>query len=504
MVTYQLIIGAVLIVAAIFLRLVRPKPTPIPTPKPYMKMDPPPDVDKSAHGHTGTDTCWLATAANMLAGAGYGIGSTVQARADNIYNQLVAHFGTSGGWTDTAVSWWLGSSHNTWTTNRYTNVTVYGNKSPKNPWNNSNGARFIANELRRCQFVGLSISWPIAGSTIGVGGHAITGWGDSSLPGSLTNNPTNVRVTDSDSDIGGNVQNYTYDTFTNPNPGGPNEGNGWYINYDNNHPYIKHIITLCPTDSPSDKQLTQKVVGSYKIHQNNKTKAEDLHYKVGTDTTILSYKTNINWEADKPPTIVEDSPRQGLIVDWEFKKKPIEYCTYITITTEFMLPTYNAIGYEDIHFTYPDAKPVHIPNVEWQMETPIQPEASQIRDVTGGYVVGSFEIQSEEETETKPLQYRSIHEYSYNQNPEQHVFKIKGTKGYKISNISFGHSYGYLLQEELWNFKDWMTKLDEEFNLSGRRRQIKIDWDGRLPYPAGEDITARIRDKREAMNEKDN
>jgi hypothetical protein len=67
----------------------------------YMKMDPPPDVDKAAHGHAGTNSCWLATAANMLAGAGYGVGVTVQQRADNIYNQLAAHYGVAnGGWAD--------------------------------------------------------------------------------------------------------------------------------------------------------------------------------------------------------------------------------------------------------------------------------------------------------------------------------------------------------------------------------------------------------------------
>ena len=56
-------------------------------------------------------------------------------------------------------------------------------KNPRYPWANPNGARFIGNELRRCQFVGLSISWPIAGAQIGSGGHAITGWGDH--PGGL-------------------------------------------------------------------------------------------------------------------------------------------------------------------------------------------------------------------------------------------------------------------------------------------------------------------------------
>jgi hypothetical protein len=59
----------------------------------YMKMNPPPDVDKAEHGHGIKPTCWKAAAANMLAGAGYGDGNTVQERADDIYNEMIIHFG---------------------------------------------------------------------------------------------------------------------------------------------------------------------------------------------------------------------------------------------------------------------------------------------------------------------------------------------------------------------------------------------------------------------------
>ena len=54
--------------------------------------DPVPDVDKT----TPDRTCWLATAANMLGAAGYGDGATAQERAEGIYDQLVAQYGT--GW----------------------------------------------------------------------------------------------------------------------------------------------------------------------------------------------------------------------------------------------------------------------------------------------------------------------------------------------------------------------------------------------------------------------
>ena len=81
---------------------------------------------------------------------------------------------------------------------------------------------------------------------------------------------------------------------------------------------------------------------------------EDLHYKVGTDVTILSYNTTIDWSADNVPDITESDPRRQITVDWDLSDKPVPYCTWVTITTEFVLPAWNAIEYEDVRFTYPD------------------------------------------------------------------------------------------------------------------------------------------------------
>ncbi len=65
----------------------------------HKKINPPPDVDKIAHhGSNSPNTYWLATAANMPAGAEYETGSTVQARVCNIYTQLVNHYGTDSDW----------------------------------------------------------------------------------------------------------------------------------------------------------------------------------------------------------------------------------------------------------------------------------------------------------------------------------------------------------------------------------------------------------------------
>jgi len=333
----------------------------------WLKMDPPADVDKD--GVTSPDnTCWMATAANMLAAAGYGNGVTLQARADDIYADLVTWQTSAanptgkafGGWADTAVTWWLGSANNTWAANPYNVVTVYGNKT-KVPWANANGARFIGNELRDCQSMGLSISWPrTTASGSPYGGHAITGWGDNGTAANLVANPARVIVTDSDRETGGNVQTYTYDLYAAPNPGKHNEGNGWYINFNNNHPFIKHIVTLCPSDSAVDPAdgPTQKVVATYTIHQNNLEPATDLHFKAWTDVEVLKYKVSINWNTANSPVIAESVTYAGhnrdtITVDWDLSDNPVPYCTWITITVEFIEPSWNSIWIDDVYFTYP-------------------------------------------------------------------------------------------------------------------------------------------------------
>lgn len=461
----------------------------------YMKIDPAPDVDKPMP-IVNDNSCWMAAAANMLAGAGYGAGATVQARADDIYGDMVAQYGVAnGGWTDTALNWWLSSANNTWPGNPYTVVTVYGNKSPKNPWANPNGARFIGNELRRCQFVGLSISWPTVGASVGSGGHAIACWGDHSGSGTLSGNPGRVRVTDSDRDSGGDVQSYRYDTYNNPNPGGPNEGNGWYFDYHDNHPYIKHIITLCSTDDPSDGVLTQKVVGSYRIHQQQPTAATDLHYEVGTDVNILSYKTTVSWPADGSPDVTESQPqRRQLDVDWDFTERPVPQCTWVTITTEFIVPQWNAIWYRDVRFTYPDGRlGAEFVPIEWRMTTPEVEGAASIRDVTGGHVVGAFDLVSDDPAAERPAgEYRFIHEYSFNQDPERHTIELQGRSGFQVANLRFGHSYGYMDTEQLWRFSDWMTEDPSTYAFADEPVAIELDWEGRLPYPEGEDVFQAI------------
>ena len=464
----------------------------------YLKIAPPPDVDKD--GVTSPDnSCWLATASNMLAGAGYGTGTNLQARADDIYADLVAWQTTAanptgkaiGGWIDTALSWWLSSANNTWATNPYDLVTLYGNKS-RTPWLNANGARFMGNELRRCQMLGLSISWPrtTAGGLPADRGHAITCWGDSSSGANLTANPAQVRVTDSDRDTGGNVQTYTYDAYTNPNPAGFNEGNGWYIDFNTNHPFIKHIVTLCPAGdvtgdgSGSTRSSAQKAVGSYRIHQSDQTaSATDLHYRIKTNSDILSYNTEIDWTTSLDPDVQRStSPPQELTVDWDLTDNPIPYCTYVTINTDLILSENSGMEYQNVYFTYPDPG-TDLPGFSWNMSSTILSQ-TDVNDITGGYVIGSFDLFSGQDLLGE---YRFVHQYDYTQDPESHDFTMENTEAgyYEVSNFRFGHSYGMLDPNSLWEFEDWMTyESDPQPIGSGNPPvEIQLDWQGLLPYP---------------------
>lgn len=452
----------------------------------YMKMNPPADSDKPLPVPADDGSCWLHTASNMLAGAGYGSGTTLQDRADDIWNDMDAEFreasgGYDGGWTDTALQWWLGSANNIWNANPYTVVTVHGNKKPPNPWANTNGARDIANELRACNMVGLSISWPTGSG--GERGHALTTWGDDNTTiTALNTNPGGVRLTDSDTDDSGDVQDYTYDAYTNPNPGGKNEGDGWYFNYDPNHPYIKHIVTLTPTDGPSGPDSV-RVLGSYKIHQDSQQPANDLHYRVGANANILTYRTWLDW--DGTPTITEAQPRDELTVDWDLAREvPQSY--WVTINTEFVERAWNAIAYNDVHFNYNGELIAASPDLSWMIETPWIDKAELIPNVTGGYVTGSFEVLDPESPDEPAAQYRLVHQYLYNQSPELHTFLITGTPGFVVTNLNFGHSYGYPTEEELWRFENWMTKVEEQYTLGEEPIVIILDWKGQLPYPEGD------------------
>jgi hypothetical protein len=106
--------------------------------------------------------------------------------------------------------------------------------------------------------------------------------------------------------------------------------------------------------------------------------------------------------------------------------------------------------------------------------------------VTGGYVIGSFDVYDPKTPGEPVARYRFVHQYLFNQSPESHTFLITdSTSGLVVKNLLFGHSYGYPTVQDLWQFKDWMTKGGETYIIGQKPDSIKIDWKGRLPYPEG-------------------
>ncbi len=465
----------------------------------WQKMDTVPDVDKSAHDHEDEDSCWMASAANMLAAAGYGDGSTVQARADDIYKEMTDHciflYGVIiGGWTDEAIEWWLGSKHNTCKdTNSYTICDYWGWKELK-PCDPYNLPTYMHDELRDCTFIGLSISWPrkTAGGSAD-GGHAITCWGDDSGD-YYGGTQTKVKVTDSDTDWDGNIQTYTWDSFSNPNPGYYNEGNGWYFNYrltPGNHAFVKGFITLRSVDNPGGHKLTQRITSSRKIHQSDNISAVSLHYDMTASSDIRSWSGSIDWATNNTPLEIPFTSTK-MRIHYNLSDNPVPKCTWVTITSNLCVD-YDEVGnsqsfsYSNVYFDYPISPNVPEPGYGETLETPNAPDINSPY-ICGGYVVGSFDLFSDPCGTMLVSQNRFQCQYSYFQDPESHRFLLERKEDPNgvcfAGNFRFGHTYGCLDSNSLWEFEEWMTEdLDiRPFNL-GDSVEINLNWEGQLPYP---------------------
>jgi hypothetical protein len=442
----------------------------------------------------------MAAASNMLAGAGYGSGSEVQDRADDIYEDMNEHFGNqSCGWADTALTWWLGSANNTYTDNPYTIVAVYHKVNPRYPWANPNLPAFVGNELRKCNMVRLSIRKPTCDSSVGQGGHAITLWGDEGDANELVYNPNEVIVSDSDYfNWQEDRQTYEYDDYNNPNPGGCNEGDGWYIDYWNSpHWYIDNIVTLSPT-TDGNTPLTQKVITSTRVQYNpvGDTNATDLHYTVLADANIYCYAVTIDWDTDDEPNVTEDDVEHALMVVWDLSDNPVPKGTWVTLHTELVLAydsNDNSAGYNAILWTPINLTPgPGLIGVAGHTSIPGGFDLTT-ENMCGGTTVCSCSIYTDQFRTVKVGEYRWQHEYKFFEDPEQHDFVFlppEPSTMYWMGDFKFGHSYGQLLPDELWAFEDWMTTYTNPSDIYPMTMPVgpfNISWPGQLPYPQGQD-----------------
>jgi hypothetical protein len=480
----------------------------------WLKMNPPPDVDKYDYGHD-SNSCWIACAANMLSGAGYGDGSDPNERAHDIYKEMCNHFDPNKtGWADTALDWWLDSANNKWDTNPYKHIRFHGHRDPRPPWARTDLPMLIGNKLRDCEFVRLSIRKPTCDSSVGIYGHAITAWGDngSSDVNELTSNPGKVWVTDSDK---GNMlvweQQYTYDDYNSPNPGDSddcNEGPGWYINYKaGSHWYIDGIITLSTTDGNSPKRVQTIVASTSATYNGTDPCATDLHYKIYTDANdILSYTTRIDWQTNQKPTCTETDANL-ISVEWNLEYDPVPKGTTVKITAEIVIPNdpcdpnVASGGLKGIYWTPMNLQAIP-GSLFWGRRCGLgSSQTYNAPNMCGGYVICSFWVYKEYPVDIyTPLgEYRFQYEYKYWQNPEVHDFQFLPEQGlpppeppgarYVMGEFRFGHSYALLLDDELWAYNGpWRTyELTTPPYPELQSWTFLLRWPGQLlPYPQGQ------------------
>jgi hypothetical protein len=198
-----------------------------------------PDVNKVSPPMPGDSSCWLASASNILAAAGYGSGGPAQMRAQGIYNQLTAAYGIYfPGAPDNAISYWLAWHGKNPSSPDYNPGLAYTDVTAKYATLVPSDYTFLKGELCRGQYVGVQFDSPP---------HAVTfvGWND---------NLNQSVWTDSDKTVGMNGYD-TYDNAWTPN---------WNLNFPGTTaPYLSSAngyVVFCP-----GLNKTQLVMDNYDV-----------------------------------------------------------------------------------------------------------------------------------------------------------------------------------------------------------------------------------------------
>ncbi|WP_300462484.1 PEP-CTERM sorting domain-containing protein [Desulfobacula sp.] len=179
-------------------------------------------------------SCWLASAANMLAAQGYNNGNEL-----GIYDELLDHYGwTEGGWQHEALDWYIFDNEGmnpsykvnyygvyTGTESVHNHITA-SNQWPQNPYD------FVKKELYRCQQVGIVLHT----SSLY---HAVTFYGWTEIFSIITDS-------DTDTDHYSNTDRNYYLSSSSQTD--------WkidYLQYNQINVPIDYFTTLCPIPEPA-------------------------------------------------------------------------------------------------------------------------------------------------------------------------------------------------------------------------------------------------------------
>jgi len=449
----------------------------------YLQVNPPPDINQDETLRININ--WQVAAANMLASSGYGAGKGIQEQADNIFAQINEHFGNKNtGWTDAALEWWLHSEHNVWQNNPYKLITVIGYKESKKPWADPEGSMKLGQMAREGHFLAIGITWPSHYSLAGnQGTHILNYIGDSQKKKRVREAPEHIRVTDPFRNKGGSIQTYKYDDFKSPNPEGIPSGEGWYFNYDENHPYIFMVTILSPVDDPAENSLCNFNLTSLRMKHHGSGGITNFSITTETDSNLAGFHLSIDRPIKREPKVSEEiSRRRNITFEWNLSTRTKTESAWLTATAEVMTGNLHEMIIKDAVFSDKENDDIPgLPFLQWNIVTD-EVRNVLIPNISGGYIIGRLELYKPDSIENE-LTGELIFEtrYSMFESPGHHSFTVAADSGYLITNISLGHSYEYLPMDDLWDFTNWisMEKMD---GSSSDSVTIKNSWT-HLNYP---------------------
>lgn len=318
-----------------------------------------PDVDKVNPSDPYDSSCWLASASNILAAAGYGSGGAAQQRAQGIYSQLTAAYGTlSGGAPDQAISYWLAWHGKNPDSSDYQPMLSYTDVTAVYAGLGQADYNFLQNELLRCQYVGVQFENPA---------HAVTlvGWDDT--------NGTSVWH-DSDQTLGPNGDDTYMNAFTvSPLNWDLNQmGTGiTYLNHANGY------VTFCP-----GLNKDPDIVANYDVAWAPSPvgpAAREAGAQVGVFDTVPGWQ--LSWTDPNNPNITYQPFRLDNEFNPEMQKR-------IQLLVDYYGRDANYIN-EDIRLRYPD---------EAGLDVVITPTSKQL-SADNGQVLFTWELDIQPEWE---------------------------------------------------------------------------------------------------------
>ena len=349
--------------------------------------------------------------------------------------------------------------------------------------------------------MGIGLSYPGVVPPWGCGLlHVITAWGDEGGEETPDENPSYLKVTDSDDkfeETDGDVMTYTYDDYDNPRH--PNQGEGWYLDdyRIDVHPYIMNVVTLHESKYTFPCDCDPVIVrGYYKVSQRYSEEADQLKYYVDAEgDPIYGYAFELRkWEPHGDSTVTEyGDPPHRIRVEWDLSENPVPGGAAIGFMSELALCNRRHIRHRFVRFRPVSsglraATAEYPPEIGWSLETPDVPDPDAPY-LCGGHVTGAFEIYSDAMGDTLIAEVNLMHEYNYYSDPELHTFMLYSpdtSETVYIGDMRFGHSYGYLELDSLEALGpgDWIeeTGTIKEL-LPGDTITVSLNWEGLLPYP---------------------